>query len=315
MWNRYWFPSTSAVNLAGARIVAVGVELLFFFPSLKYQLILASKNNAFVDPQPLVRFLSALFPRELLFSPPAIETIYAIGVIAGIGALIGFRTRASLLIYTLIYWFLVSHAYSYADVHHREAPYALFLLALTFSPAGERLSVDAWLRRRRAHQGMASEGPRLTDTAMWPLKFLHVYLSMTYFSTGITKLISGGLRWMNGYTLQFYIFNTAVNRDLPLGLWLSHQHTLCVILGVFTILFETFYFVSLLLPRIAPLIFLGGMFFHISLYLTAGHPFFEHILLNGVLLLFLQGRWLEGLISQFGARASQQAEIPVGTPG
>src|SRR5262249_48240181 len=199
--------------------------------SLKYQLILASKNTAFIDPQPMVRLLSALFPRDLLFSPRGIETIYWIGVVAGIGALIGLKTRASLFVYTLVYWFLISHAYSYADVHHREAPYALFLLALTFSPAGARLSVDAWLRRRN-RQGEGAAEAKPTDTAMWPLKFLHVYLSMTYFSTGITKLISGGLRWMNGYTLQFYIFNTAVNRHLPLGLWLSHQHTLCVLLGV-----------------------------------------------------------------------------------
>ena len=26
---------------------------------------------------------------------------------------------------------------------------------------------------------------------MWPLKFIHVLLSITYFSTGITKVIAG----------------------------------------------------------------------------------------------------------------------------
>jgi hypothetical protein len=277
----------------------VAVELLLFFPSLQYQINLASKNTEFIDPQPMIRLIDALVPRHVLFSATGLTVVYWVGIAAGVLAVVGLRTRASLVVYTLVYWFLVSHAYSYADVHHREAPYALFLLALTLSPCGERLSVDALLRRRRAlARGQTAEPATTTDLAMWPLRFLHVLLAMTYFSTGITKVLSGGLRWMNGYTLQFYIFNTAINRDLPLGLWLAHQHTLCVVLGVGTILFETFYFVSILVPRTARLMFLSGIFFHLSLYLTAGHPFFEHMLLNATLLLFLDTTWLARLVER-----------------
>ena len=47
---------------------------------------------------------------------------------------------------------------------------------------------------------------------MWPLKLAHVVLAMTYFSTGITKLLAGGLAWMNGYTLQTYVFIDGINR-------------------------------------------------------------------------------------------------------
>lgn len=291
------------------------MELLFFYPSLTYQLNLATKNSQFIDPQPLIRLIDAILPRHVLFTATGLTVLYWAGILAGVLALVGLRTRTALFVYGLVYWTLVSHQYSYADVHHREAPYALFLLALTFSPAGQSLSLDALLRRRRARRAGLPEASGLTDLAMWPLKFLHVFLAMTYFSTGITKLISGGLRWMNGYTLQFYIFNTAINRDLPLGLWLSHHYTLCVLLSIGTILFETFYFVSLLVPRIAPYMFLGGMFFHVCLYYTAGHPFFEHILLNGVLLLFLNTRWPEAWLSRFRARADGPARASAQVSG
>jgi uncharacterized membrane protein YphA (DoxX/SURF4 family) len=290
------------LNLAAARIVAVGVEMLCFFPSLSYQINLAVRNTSFQYPQPLIRLLTAIAPREVLFTPTVLTVIYWVSMAAGLLAVIGLYTRPALFVYALCYAFFVSHAYSYADVHHREALYAMFVFALALSPAGDRLSLDA-LRRQRATQGTASPSASAepSDLAMWPLRFLHVLLSMTYFSTGITKLLSGGLRWMNGYTLQYDIFREAVNRNLPLGIWLAHQHTLCILLSIATILFETFYFVSLFLPRFAPLFFAGGLFFHLALYFTAGHPFFEHMLLNGLLLVFYDPEWFPRQVHRFRA--------------
>jgi hypothetical protein len=140
-----------------------------------------------------------------------------------------------------------------------------------------------------------------SDLAVWPLKLAHILLAMTYFSTGITKLLSGGLAWMNGYTLQNYIFSDALVRNIPLGLWVAQQHTLCVLLSIGTILFEVFYFVSLVLPRTAPFFFLGGVLFHTGLYYVAGHPFYQFILLNAILLLFLDPERSPGWLRRLDA--------------
>ena len=150
---------------------------------------------------------------------------------------------------------------------------------------------------------------------MWPLKLLHVLLALTYFSTGISKVISGGFAWMNGYTLQNYIFSDAVTRNIPLGIWVAEHYTLCVLLAVFTLLFEVFYFVSIIVPRAAPLIFIGGIFFHIGLYATSGHPFFQHIVMNALLLLFLDREWFPARLTQLDAlvsrwRAGAEAQQP-----
>jgi hypothetical protein len=133
---------------------------------------------------------------------------------------------------------------------------------------------------------------------MWPLKLAHVVLAMTYFSTGITKLLAGGLAWMNGYTLQTYVFIDGINRDIPAGVWLAHQHTLCVLLAIGTILFETFFFVSILVPRAARLFFASGILFHLGLYFVSGHPFFEHMVMNGILLLFLDPEWFTSQVGR-----------------
>jgi len=237
--------------------------------------------------------VTAIVPRDVLFTPSGLTAVYWVSMAAGLLAVIGLFTRSALFVYALGYGFFVSHAYSYADVHHREALYVLSVLALALSPAGDRLSIDAWLRRRRTRRlGASQSHAGQTDLAMWPLKFVHVLLSMTYFSTGIAKLLAGGLRWMNGYTLQYDIFDRAIHKQLPLGIWLAHQHTLCIFLSIATILFETFFFVSLFVPRIAPYFFAGGVFFHLGLFVTSGHPFFEHMLLNATLLFLNDPNWL-----------------------
>ncbi|HEX2610869.1 MAG TPA: hypothetical protein VHK68_07635, partial [Gemmatimonadales bacterium] len=152
----------------------------WFFPSLPYQVKLAVSNTEFNHPQPLIRLVSALVPRDVLFTATGMTTIYWVAMTAGLLALIGLGTRYALLVYGLCYGFFVSHAYSYGDVHHREVLYLFFILALAFSPAGQRLSVDALIRRWRARRaGRPEAAPTRSDLAMWPLRFLHVLLAMT----------------------------------------------------------------------------------------------------------------------------------------
>ena len=266
----------------------------WFFPTPSHQINLATHNSAFESPQALIRLVTAIVPREALFNETGLTTLYRIGMAAGLLAVIGLWTRSALLVYAFCYALLVSHAYSYGDVHHPEALYVFFVVALALSPSGDRLSIDALLRLRRARRtGMPAINTGQSDLAMWPLSLLHVLLSWTYFSTGITKLLIGGLQWMNGYTLQFSIFKNAIRRAAvpELGLWVAHQHTLCILLSIATILFETFFFVSLFLPRLAPFFFAGALLFHLMLYVTSGHPFFEHMLLNTALLLFYNPTW------------------------
>jgi hypothetical protein len=305
-WNAYWFPQTTTKHLAICRIIAVGAQLFWFFPRLDEHLNLLAKNSTFIQPQLLIRAITAILPRELLFTPSAFSIFYWLTVVLGIAALVGLFTRTALFLFTVGISVLIAHQYSYGDRHHNEALFVFFLLSLAFAPSGDELSVDALLRRRKvARTKDRAESPGMSDLAMWPLRFAHVLLAMTYFSTGVSKLIAGGPRWMNGYTLQGYTFADALNRDIPLGMWLAQHHTAAILLSVFTILFETFFFLSLLVPWAAPLFFLTGIFFHIGLYVTAGHDFYQHMVLNFMLLLFLTPEWWRAWLNRhFGGYLS-----------
>jgi Vitamin K-dependent gamma-carboxylase len=321
-WNAYWFPQTDTRALAIARILVIGIHLLWFLPafaSLPEQINLLEKNQDFINPQLVISAIAALLPRQVFFNPEVFTALRLVTVVAGILALVGFFTRTSLFILTLGTWILVAHKYSYGDLHHAVALFAIFLLLLVFAPSGQSLSVDAFMRRRgRAAPNDPAKEQAESDMAMWPLKLAHVLLAMTYFSTGATKLITGGLEWMNGYTLQSYTFQDAVSRNLPLGVWLAQHHGLAVALSIFTIVFETFFFVSLLVPRTAPLFFITGVFFHLGLFATGGHPFFPHIVLLLLLLFFLDTSWwsyrvpkiFRALVPTLAGRHPQVRQLP-----
>ena len=200
----------------------------------------------------------------------------------------GLFTRPSLFLFATGTWIFVAHLFSYGDRHHTEALFAIFLMVLAFAPSGERLSADAALRRRRTGVG----GAESSELAIWPLKLILVLLGLTYFSAGMAKMLHSGLRWMNGYTLQGHTLADALSRGYPFGIWLAQQHTLAIVLSVFTIAFELFFWVVLFVPRRwAPLLLLAALLFQVGLYFTGGYDFFQHMVLLGLLLLFLYPEW------------------------
>ena len=288
-WNAYWFPETTPQRLSVCRIVVVAAQLLLFLPSLARQLNLLARNTDFIDPQLLILAITALVPRDVFFTPVVFTGLYWVTMIAGITTLIGLFTRTSAFVFAVGNWIFVAHAYSYGEEHHPEAILCILLLLLAFSPSGGRLSIDALRRRWRQRVSDDIPSSDRVETAIWPLRLTQVLLAFVYFSTGLSKLVYGGLDWINGYTLQQYILQDALVRDVPLGLWLAQQHTLCVVLSIFTILFELFFFIALIIPRTVPYILISGVAFHIGMLVTMAVPFFQHIILYAVFIDF--ERW------------------------
>ncbi len=301
-WNAFWFPTTSTVPLAICRILMVAAQLYWLTQSMAEQYILLTRNSEFISPQLLIRAVAAVVPRDVLFTSSGFHALYWITVVAGVLALIGLFTRASLFVFALANWIFTAHLYSYADIHHPEAVFSILLMLLPFAPSGDSLSIDALLRQPKAGGGALSHQ---SDMAMWPLKTAWALMALTYFSTGLTKVVFGGLRWMNGYTLQAYLLADGLRRDIPLGVWMSQHRTLCILMSIGTVVFELGFFTSLLRPRTAPLYFLGGVIFQIGLLVTAGHHFYPHIFVL-VLLLFLiePGWWQSPLRRYFGVRTA-----------
>ena len=287
-WDAWWFPPSSTRHLAICRIVAVGAQLFLFRPDLGEHLNFLSKNDHFIHPQLIIRVLAAVFPRDAFFNPATFTWLYWGTFAVGLLALVGLFTRLSLFLFAVGTWIFVAHLFSYGDRHHTEALFAIFLMVLAFAPSGERLSVDAWLRRRRT----GTPGAETSELAIWPLKLMLVLLGFSYASAGLAKMTHSGLRWMNGYTLQGHTLGDALSRGHPVGVWLAQQHTLAVLLSVFTIIFELFFWVVIFAPRRwQPVFLLTALMFQVGLYVSGGYDFFQHMVLLVLLLFFLVPEW------------------------
>ena len=156
------------------------------------------------------------------------QLVYAVGLVALGAGLVGLFTRvaAPLAALSSLYW--TGLVYSFGKPHHDKVALAFALLALAFSPCGARLSVDAWLRRRRT----GTRPPRTSPFAGLPMRVTQITIALGYCASGLTKLSIAGWDWTNGYTLMA----TMMKYDNVASSWLSQSVLFCRVASTVTLL-------------------------------------------------------------------------------
>lgn len=279
-WNAYWFRAGSARQLAIFRLCIVAAQLVSLMRmDLARRLELLTPALEAYEPLPILRVLT-LAPSGLpaLVDPGAVALYWTL-LVVGLLAFVGYRTRASLLVFAWGGLVLHGYLYSFGSFHHAEALILIATFALAWVPAGRELSVDAVLARRRV-----GVSPVARDVPIWPLLLTRWMLALVYFSAFASKLGNGGLQWANGSTLQYIVYVKGAALDRPLGVWLSGQHDLCVWLSWGALLFEGTFVVALFWRRSWPVFLVLGVLFHLSAELTMGASFLEFVALYAAFL-------------------------------
>ncbi|WP_299554826.1 hypothetical protein [Seonamhaeicola sp.] len=115
---------------------------------------------------------------------------------------IGLLGRLNLLILAGYSYLLfgIGEGYGIFD-HHTSLP-AQVLFALALVPGSMKLSVDnilvTFIRKRK---NLFSYNP----TPKWGFNLVLALVAVTYFTAGLSKIRYGGLKWMDGSTLSFYL--------------------------------------------------------------------------------------------------------------
>lgn len=181
---------------------------------------------------------------------------------------------------------LYAHAYSYREFHH---PYAALVIALWVLALGPITSDGSWerliargreavrTRQLRPHRSEADARPLIR----WPLRLIQWVLVLIYLSAGISKLINGGLDWLNGHTLAYYISQDGIEwfGGTGPGMWLTQYPSILSLLSVGTLVFELTFVLAVLFPRLAWVYVAGGTALHTGIYIMQRAPFFQFILL------------------------------------
>jgi uncharacterized membrane protein YphA (DoxX/SURF4 family) len=304
-WQRYWFAPAPYLDLAIVRLIAVATQLLCMVV-LASQLETLELRAALPDGSwnPLIILNLLNLPWGWGFRPSfdALLLVYYLCLVAGMLALIGFLTNATLVVFAVTCVYLQAFIYSFNDFHHPEAVMMVALSILALSPSGRVLSVDAWLRRRRAGSRSESVLTQTGEFAGWPLKLLQWFFVLMYASAVWSKLSTSGLDWANGYTLQYVLARDGLRWDSPLAYWLSQHHILVLLAQYGVLLFQATFALAVIFPRLRWIYVPAGLCLHIGIYLTLTAPFFQWIALYAVFI-----PWAEAL-RRFRARSGGVAE-------
>lgn len=132
---------------------------------------------------------------------PIFDALPVLLVVFSITALLGIATRVSLLGLFLVWLPMGTLESGYGYFNHAPALAAQVALALAFAPGASAWSLDRLIvaKWRRAPVEWAPLAPRFGDVVIL------LAIGVVYCASGVAKLRWGGLSWLDGSTLAFYL--------------------------------------------------------------------------------------------------------------
>ena len=284
-WNRYWFRPTRLLDLALFRIAVVGCQLLLFFPALRPQLALLKLPAALFVPLPMLKFMLApLGHWGMRPSATLITVVWTIGLIAGLLALLGVLARPALAAFAWANSVLLSHLYSYGQVHHPEAVMVVALWMLVLAPSGASMSILRVRKRVREavatmrfvpHRVETSFAPNTSEFALWPLRLVQWFMCLIYLSAGINKVRFGGAAWLAAPTLRFVLIGDATTRHAVIGLFAASHPAILPVLAAVSLGFELTFVLVMFFPSLTWLYIPLGVLIHTGIFALQDIRFFQ----------------------------------------
>lgn len=298
-WDRFWFKPVDPTHLSLLRI-ATGMMLVYTHAVWGLALTDFFGPYSWLDPEVVQEIQSG---RPLLsfwwYVPAGWEAVVhwtAVSVL--VCFMVGFLTPVTKILAFLI-------AISYA---HR-SPTALFgldqincmlTLYLALGPCGARLSVDAWLRRKRGKPLIEK-----STAANLSLRLIQLQMCAIYFYAGLSKL--KGEFWWNGEAMWMAFGNLEYQTyDMT---WMARHPYLVNLSTHITVIWELSFCVLIWRPLLRPLVLAAGVVMHLGIGFALGMWTFGLIMLVGCAS-FLPSDTLARWFSRAKSVKEPEAETP-----
>ena len=291
-WTNYWFRPAPLLDLAILRISAVAVALFLEHlpiisrgeyhvgPQLSALRRMSDAPESLYNPLPMLQLF--LLPFGDLSQPTfeILELVWWVTLVGGLCALVGFITNLSLVVFVTGSVFLQAFMYSFRELHHPEAVMMVALAALALSPSGRMLSVDVMVRRfirgRSAKPTIQiNQWNCMSPFARWPILLIQWFFVLMYLSGVYSKLTSGGLDWINGYTLQYYMMQDHIRKGSPLALYIAQFHYLLLFAQYIVIFIQSTFSLAVIFPHLRWIYVPLGFTFHTVILFTLKAEFFQ----------------------------------------
>jgi vitamin K-dependent gamma-carboxylase-like protein len=285
----FWFGDVDLAPVAVFRI-ALGILSFNWFWQLYPNLTQFFTDEGMFPRSSQVSF----FPRHLTFLNAAGEWwqvvlfwVVALGVALALA--VGFHSRTAAFM-----TFVMLGSFSLRNPLIGDASDQVFRASafwLTFTAAGDRYSVDSWLRARRG------DPPSGRGWAL-PVRVLELQFAWIYLATGLEK-VGGGL-WRDGFAV-FYSLQLEHTFARPWAMPLASNLDLTRLATQLTVVVELAFLPLAFLPyirrigRIVAVLSAAGLHLSILLLMNVGN--FPFVMLAG-LIPFLPPEWVSGTIEK-----------------
>ena len=201
--NRYFFQERNLVLLGVLRIALMLRVMHHVFADRSVALEYSALNQLH-QRSLLIDFLSKTF----FFDLPA-SVFSTIFIATAIGTMFGIFTRVSLFVFGIFLMYSTGFSASIGVFDHENCLVSQLLVAMAFIPGVTNLSIDRlvkyFLKYRKGDNFRLYEAFYQVKSSVWGLRLLLILLACVYFTAGFSKLRFGGLKWMDGKTLTFYL--------------------------------------------------------------------------------------------------------------
>ncbi len=274
----FFFAEEVPYALALLRMAIPAIQLILIVQHWPYVRLLYSQDGA---PAPL---WENYFHMGLLPVPSATLAVglYAVLTVALVTACIGWQTRISLAICTVLYtWFTLIDSIS--TMTKFTVILSHVLLLLTVSRCGDVWSVDAWLKRRPGAGRPWPGESGLPKSPVWPRRLIALLVGIIYLGAAVTKMHTAG--YFSGDQMAYWML-TNTNFANPVGEWLSLFPAWLVVSSYLVIVWEIT-FLCLCWRGYGRLLAIGfGYVFHLMTTLLLGLILFPVIYVTLYLALF-----------------------------
>jgi hypothetical protein len=245
-------------NVALVRIVAFA-SILFkavHSPAVWY----ASLPDAFRT----VRYGWEWLQDALPFLYGSLGLLRSVLIVAAVLSVVGLFTRVAMIVASTLAVFVLAVPTFYFKVNHDMHVQTLVALVVAFAPAGDALSLDAVLRKRR---GFPRFGRSVAYTL--PVRFAWLLVGTMYFFPGLWKLWDAGDLWLDGSALKnILVGQYAELPDFYPMIRADRSRLLLVVMGTATLVVEIGYVFAVFRRTTRVIMAVSAAAFHIGVGFT-----------------------------------------------
>lgn len=306
-WCDFFFKPSSTLPLSVFRII-FGLLALEAGALIAPDLLTWYGIHGSLRPELAEQIYGKLCVDWLLFLPRNDESVIAFFCIYMLSALfvcLGLFTRFSMVI---LYFTLSSfHFRNPQIINSGDDLLRVYSFFMMFAPAGEQLSLDHVLKKRKQKKAAAAANYETDDQtcmrSLWPQRLIQIEITLIYMQYFLTKMMDS--YWLDGTAVYYVLASTELQR-FPV-MFERNNVLISQILTYFTLVAEFALCALIWVKSIRYWVLLSGILLHLGLEYCLNIPIFQHVILASYIL-FIDEKDLQRVLNWLKKKCSFSAK-------